>query len=84
MCASRVTAKRWQRVAWGEPTSDSEAGVTPGIRTHKNSFPGGDLIRETTGLRHVLKANLGLRLLAPRLAILAPGYHLPLLRSCRP
>ncbi len=27
---SQRTAERWQHIAWGEPTSVSEAGVTPG------------------------------------------------------
>ncbi len=29
------TAERWQHIAWGEPTSYSEAGVTPGNRNRK-------------------------------------------------
>ena len=32
-------AERWYVIAWGQPTSVSEAGAAPGMRSHKNSPP---------------------------------------------
>ncbi len=50
----RKAAKRWQVIAWGEPTSVSEAGGTPGIRyafkTPSRRRFGGDAAKSPPGI----------------------------------
>ncbi len=80
------TAERWRHLAWGEPTSDSEAGVTPGKRSGKTRSPAAiwRLRRQIAAGKISSDSGIpGAAVDSLRRANLTPGYMLSLLRSCR-
>ena len=80
-----LPAEQRKRKAWGEPTSDSEVGVTPGKRPAEIRSPrrfGGVAAKAPRGNRLGYRDSWGCGMLAET-SNPDPGSTLPLLRSCR-